>query len=94
MTNAKKPRTPKITYNEFLIKVKDYLEKHNKNGVEFVLKYSKWLDIYYTNHDKAYEDIIKDTRFKLEAGLVTEQEIEEKNKEIAKRRKKKTEGEE
>lgn len=79
MTDLKKPRKkkkPRLTYQEFLTKVKDYLEKHGKNGVMFVLEYSKWLDIFYTTHEQAYEELIKDERFLIEAGIVTAEDLE------------------
>lgn len=75
-SKTKKPKKPRLTYNEFLVKVKDYLEKHGKNGVMFVLNYGKWLDIYYTTHEQAYDELIKDERFKLEAGIMTADDVE------------------
>lgn len=75
---AERKKKPKITYQEYLVKVKDYLEKHGKNGVMFVLKYDKWLDIFYTTHDRAYEELIKDERFLTEAGVVTAEDPEKR----------------
>lgn len=65
-----------MTYREFLDKVKEYLDKHGKSGAVFVAQYSKWLDIFYTGHEQAYADLVKDERFLLEAGIVTAEEIE------------------
>lgn len=74
----KKKKIPRLTYQEFLAKVKDYLEKHGKNGSLFVAKYDKWLDIFYTTHEQAYEELIKDERFLIEAEIVTAEDLEKR----------------
>lgn len=85
MSKEKKPR---LTYNDFVKKVIEYLDKKGKHGALFVSQYSKWLDIYYTNHgNQAFEDLTKDMTFKLQAGLVTIEELEEKRRAAAERRK-------
>lgn len=65
-----KHKQEKLTYNDFLEKVRTYVNKHNQDGVRFVCKNEKWLDIYYSNHEnKAYSDLIKDAKFKEEIGI-------------------------
>lgn len=88
MENKKKSQKPKLAYEEFLNKVRNYLDKQGKEGYKFVCEYEKWLDIYFTNHaNSSYEDLIKDIAFKLHAGLTTIEELEERRKAAAERRK-------
>lgn len=69
-SNKERIKRENLTYEEFIAKVKEFVEKHNKSGIAFVATYERWLDIYYTNHgDRAFDDLVEDALFKKEVGI-------------------------